>query len=497
MEMKLTKNLIIKIILCVFMLVFIFSLCSIDLQNDTFYDILIGKEYSQNGIFSIDKFSIHENLKYQTHHLFLDLVIYAIYNVFGFIGTYILEIILTCIIAMLFYTVNNQFTKSKKIAYIITFIQLFMFSPFISLRAQMFSSIFFLIEIIMINKYLYGNLSDRKNKIILAILTLIPILLINFHSGVIFFYYIIIGVYLFNLCNVNLIRIENDKTIDKNKLKKLIYPFVISLPLLLLNPYGINGITYMFKTLNNSFINNSIQEFFPFNIKGVMGIQMFIYFVIQIIPLILSNKKIKLQEILFFSGTLFMSLLSVRHFMFFIITTVVLIPHLEFVLTRMKNWLYFGLNEKGLKGMTVLINVIIFIVIMSAISSRLSQKQYEFIPSKFYPINAVEYIKKNIGYDKVIFNEYTWGSYMMFNDIKVFIDSRCDLYTKEYNQGVNVAEDYMNTVKCKIHYKDIVNKYNIEYFLIPKDEPLTIMLLKDDNYVNIYEDDISYIFKKK
>jgi len=497
MEKKSTNNIVKKITLCIFMLIFIISICPVELQNDTFFDISLGKEYVDNGIFTVDNFSVHSDLMYQTHHLFENVIIYKIYNTFNYIGLHVFEIILTCIIAMLFYLVNNQFTKNKKISYVMVFLEMIMFSIFISLRAQMFSSIIFLIEILLINKYLYHTLSKKINNTILIILTLMPILLINFHGGVIFFYYIIIAVYLTNLSKINLIRIENDKNIDISKLKKLMIYSIISLPLLVLNPYGINGITYMFGTLSNSFINANIQEFQPFSLKGTIGINILIYFVIYIGALIFSDKKIKIHEILFLSGTIFMSLLSVRHFIFYIITTVVLLPHLEFVLMRMKNWLYNGLNEKGPKAMTITIYIVVSFVIISVITSNLTYKKYEFIPSETYPVAAVEYIKEHIGYNKVIFNEYNWGSYMMLNNIKVFIDSRCDLYTDEYNKGTTVAYDYINTLKCKMNYEDTVSKYNIEYFLIKKDEPLAIMLLKDYNYENIYEDDTLYIFGKK
>jgi hypothetical protein len=300
-----------------------------------------------------------------------------------------------------------------------------------------------------------------------------------------------------NLSNINLIRIENDKNINKKKLKRLVLPIIISIPLLILNPYGLNGITYMFKTLSNSFINANIQEFQPFSVTGCIGMYMLIYFSIHIFSLILSERKIKTHEFLFFCGTIFMSLLSIRHFIFYVITMVVLIPHIESVLIRIKNWLYKGLINKGPKVMTITIYCIMFFVIMSFMANKLVDMGYSFVPKDQYPIDAVEYIKENIGYDKVIFNEYTWGSYMMLNNVKVFIDSRCDLYTEEYNKGVTVAEDYIKTMKCKMNYEDTVSKYNIQYFLISKDEPLAIMLLKDDNYENIYEDDISYIFMKK
>lgn len=490
-------KLIKRLLLILFVFLFILSISPIEFQNDTFFDIALGREYSQNGIYEIDNFSVHENLSYQTHHLIANLMIYNIHKMFSFTGLYIFEIILTCLIAVLFYQINKHFTKNKSLSYILVFLEIFMFSPFISLRAQMFSTIVFLLEILLLNKYLYVNTTKKINILILTILSLLPILLINLHSGVIFFYYIIMGVYLFNFSKINFIRIENDTELDKNKLKRILIPFVVSIPLLVLNPYGIDGITYMFKTLSNTFINNNIQEFQPFSIKGPLGLISFLFFVLHIGTLVLSDKKIKTHEILFLVGTMFMTLLTIRHFIFYVIVTVVLIPHLEYLIEKTKTWLYRGLNEKGPRAMTITVYFIVSFVVFAVGISFISNKKIEFVPETKYPVRAVEFIKENIGYDKVIFNEYSWGSYMMLNKVKVFIDSRCDLYTEEYNKGVTVADDYMKTLKCKIHYEDTVTKYNIKYFLLPKEEPLTVILIKDKNYEVVYEDDMSYIFMKK
>lgn len=486
-----------KIMLIIGVFIYILAICPVNMQNDTFFDIVLGKTYLTSGIYTIDNFSVHKNLVYQTQHLFVDLIVYKIYSLYNFYGLYMLEILLTCIIAALFYILNKQFTKSKKIAYLMMFLELYMFIAFISLRAQMFSAIVFLIEMILINKYLYNNFSKKVDNILLITLTIIPPILINFHSGVIFFYYIIIGVYLVNLFRIKFIRIESDNDINYTKLKRLIIPALVSLPLLLLNPYGLNGLTYVFKTLNNTFINANIEEFQPFNIKCTIGMAMSIYFAIHIFGFIFSDKKIKVQEILFFLGTLFMTLLSIRHFIFYIIVTIVLLPHLEFVILTVKNWFYRGLNKNGPKIMTITIDMVLFFILFSTVVNTLAKKETAFIPMTQYPVEAVNFIKKNIGADQVIFNEYSWGSLMMLNDIKVFIDSRADLYTKEYNKDVTIAEDYINTTRCKMNYQDTVSKYNIEYFFIPKDMPLTVMLLKDTNYEVMYKDNISYIFKKK
>lgn len=120
-----------------------------------------------------------------------------------------------------------------------------------------------------------------------------------------------------------------------------------------------------------------------------------------------------------------------------------------------------------------------------------------YLPKSEYPIDSVNYIKENIGNNSRIFNEYTYGSLLMFNDIKCFIDSRCDLYTKEYNKDCTVAEDYINAINCTGNYEEILSKYNIEYLLISKNSALAKNIFNNSKYEKIFEDKISYVIKVK
>ena len=140
--------------------------------------------------------------------------------------------------------------------------------------------------------------------------------------------------------------------------------------------------------------------------------------------------------------------------------------------------------------------VIMFAFIISIFCfGLLASRKFEFVPNSSYPIEATKYIKENIGNDKKIFNMYNWGSYLMLNDVKVFIDSRADLYTKEYN-NVDVADDYAKITKCLDDYDPILEKYDIEYLLLDKECSVTKFLKNDKTYDIIYEDDICYIFKR-
>ena len=91
-----------------------------------------------------------------------------------------------------------------------------------------------------------------------------------------------------------------------------------------------------------------------------------------------------------------------------------------------------------------------------------SNKDEGYINKKIYPVDAVNYIKENLDYKNInLFNTYNNGSYIMFNDIPVLIDSRCDLYLNEFNKGIEVFNDVLD-IKVST-YKKVFKKYFFIY----------------------------------
>ena len=85
----------------------------------------------------------------------------------------------------------------------------------------------------------------------------------------------------------------------------------------------------------------------------------------------------------------------------------------------------------------------------------------------------------------------------MMDDIKVFIDSRADLYTKEYSKKEDdIGIDYIRINNCSGNYIKLLEKYNIEYLFIRKNSNLAKNILEHKEYKLIYQDDVSYIIKK-
>ena len=94
-----------------------------------------------------------------------------------------------------------------------------------------------------------------------------------------------------------------------------------------------------------------------------------------------------------------------------------------------------------------------------------------------------------------IYNEYNYGSYLLFEGIPVFIDSRCDLYAPEYNEGQDIFSDFIKSSNLDVYFGDIFEKYDITHVILYKNSKMNMIIEKTglENYKLIAED-LNFVF---
>ena len=130
-----------------------------------------------------------------------------------------------------------------------------------------------------------------------------------------------------------------------------------------------------------------------------------------------------------------------------------------------------------------------------------------YISTSSYPVDACKWIKENLDYKNIrLYNDYNYGSYMLFEDIPVFIDSRCDLYTPEFNgeydkkekkyKGRDVFTDFINISSISTYYDTKFDEYKITHIIIKKNSKLKMLISRDDKYKEIYSDSNFVIYER-
>ena len=548
-ELKKRKKFNINFTIVAIILIAIFCVCITPrtLQNDTFYSIKIGELIKNNGIDMMDHFSWHENLSYTYPHWLYDFLTYFIYLIAGFKSIYIVTCILSALLGISVFLVNSKTTKSKPISFIITIGVMYALKPYIAARAQLVTFILFIWELYCIERFI------ENKKIRYAItLVIISTLIANLHVATWPFFFILflpyIAEYIISVVsdiviykktkklvikhkmkvaqkNNNIERIKelqiklneleekNEKIKQKRKdtnknsykillnkndnVKFLIIVMVICAFTGLLTPTGDTPYTYLYKTMKGNTTEN-ISEHQPLTL--INNTEAICTLVILISILTFTKTKIKLSDLFFAGGLCYLMFSSRRQFsMLVLIGSVVLGRLIVDMITRY--------SKNGLKDVDDVVKnnlVLVLLTILMGIFSYNSIKPVlddKFVSEKSYPVSACDFILENIDLSTAKFyNEYNYGSYMLFRGIPVFIDSRADLYAPEFsgNKDEDIFSDFINTSSISKYYEDTFEKYNITHVILGKKSKTNLIINKshDENYKEIYSDDNFVIYER-
>lgn len=488
MKKENNKFLILGIIIIVLVSI---AICSKEFQNDLFYSIKVGESIFKNGIDFVDHYSWHSNLPYTYPHYLFDLIVYIIYNKFNYIGLYILEIIFTSILGIIIFLINRKQTKYEVIPLLFSILTLFFLKPYITLRAQIVTFSIFALTYYYLEKLYYNN--DKKCIIGLIINV---ILINNFHIAVFPFFFIMFLPYIAEELISNIKKIVNDKNkinIHHNKNIKLLFLIVIICLIAgLLTPLKTIPYTYLYNTLINDSMS-MIEEHLPLVLKDNLIVLLFIFTTCMV--LFIRKTKIKLHDLFMLLGLTLMAIMSNRQSSLLILIGMFILVKLICELIE-KNIYDKELSISLTKPLGIVITLIITSII--CINPFLINNKKDYINKELYPTNAISYIKNNLNYEDVrLFNGYDFGSYLLLNDIKVFIDSRCDLYTFSYNLKNDYFKEYIDVLNMNTYYEYIFRKYNITHIILKKNSSIVEFLNNDYNYNTIYTDDYFIIYSRK
>ena len=544
--MKNSKTINIFNIMAIFaIIIFCFAISPITLQNDTFYTIKIGEYILQNGIDMQDPFSWHEGLAYTYPHWGYDVAIYLIYSLFGMTGIYISTCLLASILGLSMYAINCKLAKNHVISFFITLGSIYMLGDYIAARAQLVTFIFFIFTIYFIEKFL-----ETKKKRYAAGLIIIPIIIANIHAAVWPFYFVLflpyIGEYVIALITDIIMerkyqifmlkrkiikhnkkgnaeevlkleeKLENLKyKIEKAKEKRaeekknsyklkinrndnvkwLIIIMLVCVFTGLLTPIGDTPYTYLIKTMQGNTTQN-INEHLPMTL--IENEQVMCLLILYIALLTFTKIKIQLKDLFMIGGLAFLMFYSRRQSTMFILIGSITINKMTYEALKIytKNF-----AQNLTKRMTTKVGVFVTIAIILTISLNFAneKKNDEFINTKDYPVAAADYILENLDVNNIkIYNDYNYGSYLIYRDIPVFIDSRADLYAPEFNtttgnpdDGKDIFMDFINVSSIATYYDTMFDNYEMTHILTTKNSKLAMLIDKRDDtkYNKIYNDD--------
>lgn len=535
------KKIICEIIIIFLISIFSFSLAPKTLQNDTFYTVTIGNYIIENGIDMKDHFSWHEDLPYTYPHWAYDVINAFIYNIGGWNAIYISVCIMSIMLGLIIYWVNKKLNNNQVISFFLSIGVMYLLKDYIAARAQLVTFGIFIILIYFIEKFI-----ENPKKLYYAIfIILISIIVANIHLAVWPFIFVIFLPYIgdYFICilsdiiiyrkikiltkkiskkiykkdvikvkkideSIKEINISNEKRkqlrdksepykikLQRNKnVKWLIVLIIICALTGFLTPLGTTPYTYLYNTMKGETTQN-INEHLPLTLVNNIPIMCTIVVFIAVITF--TKVKIRLIDLFFLGGLSYLMFLSKRQTTVFVIIGSIILNRL--IVEIIEIYTKYKIKDFSKKMINIgTIAIMICIVVPYSVNLICKKMDDKFVNESTYPVEAAKWIKENLDINNIkLFNEYNYGSYLVYEKIPVFIDSRADLYTPEFNKKKDIFMSFINTSNIGRFYGKTFKEYNITHIILYKNSKISMLIDKSDseNYNKIYSDDNFVIYE--
>lgn len=539
-KIKEKKNIICGVIFVAIIAFFSFSEAPKTLQNDTYYTVSIGNLIMENGIDMKDHFSWHEDLPYTYPHWLYDVFMSIIYNVGNWDGIYISVCVMSIILGLSIYIVNKKLNKNQVISFCITIGAMYLLKDYIAARAQLATFIIYVWVIYFIEKFI-----ENPKKIGYALgIILSSILIANLHVAVWPFIFVISLPYIaeYIICliadiviyqktsimykkhllkkykdddikkqeindKLNAIYSQNEKIkrareteepykikmkLNKN-VKWLILVMVICGFTGFLTPLGTTPYTYLIKTMQGNTVSN-INEHLPLTL--INNIPVMCTLVIFLAFLIFTKVKIRLSDLFMIGGLTYLMFSSRRQSTMFVLIGSIILNRISMDAIEIYSKESLGFIFKQIICMIGILVAGVGVYYGGKFIDK--KKDNNYVSTSSYPVEAADWILENLDVNNIkLFNEYNYGSYLLYRGIPVFIDSRADLYAPEFNGKKDIFIDFINTSNLGKYYGKTFEEYGITHVILYKNAKIRMLIdeAEPENYNKIYSDNNFVIYE--
>jgi hypothetical protein len=448
---------------------------------DLWGHLMFGKEiWTSKDIPHVDMYSYTAyGLQWINHEWLSEMMMWLVFMKFGSPGLLIAKMLIGFIVISAISIISYN-RKSHVLIYCVVFmISTFIMSPGFMIRPQLmtflFTSLFFLV--------IHFYLEKRFN--LLWTLPLLMFLWVNSHGGFIIGAGILPIIVILELLDC----LKNNK--DRSHLRVLILWVIITDISLLINPYGLHILTFLYKTLT---LPRNISEWEPITLFDFSYMRLKIFSLGVIFSFFINKNKNRYWEIGIIIVAMLYAFLHQRHTP---ILAIFAAPFLTEKLSEITQGL--RLNEQIGSQPSQIILATFFAVLTGyqlfiTINKYINTGFNIIVDSTVYPVNAIQFLKTNSLKGNLLV-PFDWGEYAvwkLYPDNKVSIDGRFDtVYPGE------VIDAHFNAMKSEEGWNYLLNKYPTDIILARRDPFSIKMINKQSNWIYIYSDKISIIFLKR
>lgn len=267
---------------------------------------------------------------------------------------------------------------------------------------------------------------------------------------------------------------------------------ISSILAILINPIGYKVLAYPYSSMADKFQLSVISEWAPPDAKNIGNLVLFFLPIVLFLLCMFAEKEIiRLIDLIIMGLFVLLFFRSLR----FIALWYIVVPFCGFrylISCRLKE-----VKKICHKLCIIAFTGVLIIPSIMSISTIKDTYKKGMLISKALDSDMVEVVKREN--PQRIYNDYNYGETLIYNDIKVFVDARADLYITDNLLRDAIALMQLTTTdsaNLEFNVEDMISKYDFDGFILEKTRPLyTYLRSHQDMYILVVENGKSGYFK--
>lgn len=455
------------------------------------------QDSDMNWLIATGRYIVNNGIPYKNPFIFLDgfdivvqqwgyaAIVALIYDNIGSIGMILFLGVLEFINAWLIYKLVNRHTDNSVIAVLAAVFGICVYT-YNNLRPELITSVLIFAELNCLDLFLK---TGRRKWLIGLPATMI--LEANLHIAMWPLHFVVLLPY---CVPVNIKHIIN-KSFGKKQILPVFVASIASLITTFINPYGIDGVTYVFKSYNTGLSKLNIAELCPLSADSIY----FVYWMIILVMMcyLAYRKKLTSAALFMTVGFMFVSISHLRNYAFLIISVAYLFTCLDEKC--------FDIFKRFVPNVNIIILALCYICFLvqfgTAIATRVSSSNYD---------NIISYLDEHADKETAkIFTSFSSGATLEFNGYKIFTDARPELYHESLNnkasimwelEYANLDKDYDSTQYIDTVIEPFLDKYDFDYIVVLTNNKtllsFSVYLDLTDEYTRVATDKNVVLYEK-
>ena len=255
----------------------------------------------------------------------------------------------------------------------------------------------------------------------------------------------------------------------------------------LINPYGIDAITYLFTSLKStSVMSNYIIEMLPTGTRTSSMLMLLLP--IATIGAFCFNKRketIPIRYYLLWCGTFVLAIKNTRSWIQFLICGYpLMLSAFSEVRITVKDGVKWSMS--GVLPVVICAGATMFGWVNPTKDETISKNE-----------SFMQYMSEHVPKDAVIFNSLNLGSCLEYSGYKPYIDTRNEVFGIENNKVFDYAKEYEDVAFRGIDPKSFLEKYHFDTLVVENGECEALIKYVDDSagWEKKYSDDVFIVYQ--